>query len=54
MLISPGLDAERTFVTSILEKLQGVALLLCPNARIVPAPPFDQCTDVPELVCAET
>lgn len=50
MLISPSLDAERTFVSSILEKLQGIALLLCPNARIVPSPPFEQCTDVPELV----
>ena len=51
MLISPGLDAERTFVTSVLEKLQGIALMLCPTARIVPSPPFQQCTDVPDLVC---
>ena len=51
MLISPGLDAERTFITSVLEKLQGIALRLCPNSRIVPSPPFEQCTDVPKLVC---
>ena len=50
ILVSPGLDAIRTFVTSILERLQIIALLLCPNARIVPAPPFEDCTEVPELV----
>ena len=51
MLISPGLDVERTPFTSFLEKLQGIALKLCPSARIVPAVPFEQCTDVPDLVC---
>lgn len=50
MLVSPGIDAERTLLLNVLEKLQSIALLLCPNARIVPAPPFEQCTNVPELV----
>ena len=52
LLISPAVDAQRNWLLSFLEKLQGVAFRLCPNARIVPSPPFDQCTDVPELVRA--
>ena len=50
LLTSPAVDAQRSWLLSFLEKIQGLAFILCPNARIVPSPPFDQCTDVPELV----
>ena len=49
-LTSPAVDAQRSWILSFLEKIQGIAYRLCPDARIVPSPPFDQCTDVPELV----
>lgn len=51
MLVSPGIDAERNFLLNVLGKLQSIAMIVCPNARIVPAPPWDKCTNVPELVC---
>ncbi len=50
VLVSPGIDAERTLMLTILEKLQSIALIICPNARIVPSPPFEKCTNLPELV----
>ena len=50
VLVSPGIDGERNLILSILEKLQGIALVICPNARIVPSPPLDKCINVPELV----
>ena len=50
LLTSPAVDAERNWLLIILERIQAIAYRLCPNARIVPSPPFDQCTDVPELV----
>lgn len=50
VLVSPGIDGERNLTLSILEKLQSIALVICPNARIVPSPPFDKCINVPELV----
>ena len=50
VLVSPGIDGERNLTLSILEKLQSIALIICPNARIVPSPPFDKCINVPELV----
>lgn len=50
LLISPAVDAQKGWLLSFLEKIQGIAFRLCPNARIVPSPPWNQCTDVPELV----
>lgn len=50
VLVSPGIDGERNLTLSILEKLQSIALIICPNARIVPSPPLDKCINVPELV----
>lgn len=50
VLVSPGIDAERTLMLTILEKLQSIAVIICPNARIVPSPPFEKCTNLPELV----
>ncbi len=50
VLVSPGIDAERNLMLNILEKLQSIAMIICPNARIVPSPPFEKCTNLPELV----
>ncbi|KAL0039146.1 hypothetical protein WJX77_009275 [Trebouxia sp. C0004] len=50
VLVSPGIDAERNLMLNLLEKLQSIALMICPNARIVPSPPFDKCTNLPQLV----
>lgn len=50
VLVSPGIDAERNLMLNILEKLQSIAVMICPNARIVPSPPFEKCTNLPELV----
>lgn len=50
VLVSPGIDAERNLMLNVLEKLQSIALMICPNARIVPSPPFEKCTNLPELV----
>lgn len=50
LLISPAVDAQLDWLQTFLLKIQAIAFRLCPNARIVPSPPFDQCTDVPELI----
>ena len=50
VLISPAVDAQRSLLLNVLQLLQYIALMVCPRARIVPSPPFEDCTNVPELV----
>lgn len=50
LLGSPAVDAQLNWILKFLLMIQAIAFRVCPNARIVPAPPFDQCTGIPELV----
>ena len=50
VMTSPAVDVERDLSLRILQFLQPMLLLLCPNVRLIPAIPVDFNTPLPDVV----